>query len=193
MRKSKKKQVILSLLVVCLLFLGLFIFAFFFYRNKDKVNPNDLVIKFDTSDVIALDNVLPLADALGKKLDGTEVGEGAQGYVAFSLKNKSSSEIQYEIYLTPQNVDDKVINDNYVKLYLTDSSNYPMKGFEMNMIPSFADLAVLEDKPESRLLYSGSIAGNDNHKLRLRVWLSDNYSLSDDKESFKFDVNIRSK
>ena len=65
-----------------------------------------------------------------------------------------------------------------------------LKGFEKNLIPSFYDLKVLVDKPDSKLLYKGQIDKNSEKKYILRIWVSDTYMFSNKLEKISFKVNV---
>ena len=194
MDKAYRRQVKLAFFIVFLLFLFVAIFSFFYYRHKSLTDYSDLLdVSFQTSDVVVLKNTIPISDTLGRNIDGEHIDKGVQGYVDFTIKNKSNELISYDIILTKQVVEGEEIKDSFVKFYLTDYEDIPFSGFNGNYVPSFADLNYLSDKPSSKLLLSDQINKNEEKKYRLRVWLSDRYSISFTEESFSVDVDVRVK
>ena len=146
-----------------------------------------------SDDNLFLSNVLPLSDQLGKNIEDKEVLEGIQEYLKFNIENTSNKEMFYEIFLTKQNISNSEISGNFVKLYLTDDSDVPFKDFSYNLIPSFDSLKSINDMPDARLLYSGSIYGKSSQNFILRMWISDSYGNLNSKEDFKVNIGIREK
>ena len=115
-----KKQMLISLFVVFLLFLISFIFAFFSYENREK-NKKPLLVKYNSSQVIYFTNKLPISDALGKKIDNKDVESDIYGYVDLLIKNPNYFSVEYDIYLTKNNIRYNPIKDEYIKFYVTNS------------------------------------------------------------------------
>ena len=191
MQKKYRSQLTISSIIVVILFLLLFLFSFFIFR---KNNERNIKSHYYTSNVLRLKDLLPVSDSLGKKFTGHGTAEGVQGYVEFSISNISNRMASYEIYLTEHNSSDESfqkIRGNYVKFYLTNEIDVPMKGFDKNVLPTYNDLGVLKDLPSGKLLYHGEIRGKTTEKYRLRVWLSDSYSIISTEKGKKFIVDVR--
>ena len=84
------------------------------------------------------------------------------------------------------------IGNEFVNLYLTDSNDNALNGFTNNKLPTYSSLSVIDDLPDSKLLYSGIIKSNSSMKLKLRAWVSDLYSLGNDNKCISFDIYVRS-
>lgn len=190
-----KKQVKYIIIVFFVIIIIGFIVSISYFKNKPKKidYSNDIVVKFNNSDIIELENKLPISDVLGKNLTGEGTSKGIQGYVEFLVINNLSKKVPFEIYLTKQNVYEKEIKDNYIKLYLTDFNDVAYEGFDTNIIPTFNKLKFLPDLVSSRSLYSSSLKANETKKFKLRVWLSDTYVISKNTEYFGFDVDVKTK
>ena len=187
-----KKQVLFSLFVVLFLFFISFLFAFI-WNQKEEKNKKPLVVNFDLSEVIYFNNKLPLSDVLGKKMDNKNIDNNIQGYVNLLIKNPNNFLVEYDIYLTKRNIQYSSIKDEYVKFYVTDGKDRPCSGYRKNKIPSYADLLYLSDKPNSRLIYHGSLSKNSSQSFKIRSWLSDSYGITDYIEEFSADINVRIK
>lgn len=196
MSKSMKKNIFKALGVIVLLFiifiLGILIFKHSTSSNNTNnvVNSEDLSVNFKDNSKIEIKNILPVSDTLGITFDGSGTADGIQGYSEFTVENLGSSKSNYEIYITKIDNDNE-INGNYVKFYLTDDEDVAFDNFNSNILPTYNKLSSLSNKPDSKLLYSGTINSNDKINFKLRVWLSDSYAVSDDLEVFDFEIFVR--
>lgn len=193
MQNKYRAQLVITFIIVFILFLLLFLISSFVFKNKDSSN---LKTHFYTSNLLSIKDLLPVSDTLGKSFTGHGTVDGVQGYLEFSILNNSNHTTSYEIYLTEHessNQEFKKICGNYVKFYLTNDIDVPLKGFDKNDLPTYNDLGVLKKMPSGKLLYRGEIKGNATEKYRLRVWLSDSYSISslEKDKQFVVDVKIR--
>ena len=188
----KNKRLVIIFIVVIFLLVASLYFFYFKKNNKENIN-NKFSVKFLTTDKVELKNILPVSDRLGKMMKLNSARDGTFGYIEFIIANKNNKPIQYDIYLTEQNLDEQKIESEYIKLYLSDINGKPYKGFDSNIIPSFHDLYALSDIPSARLLYSSNIDANSKEKFYLRSWLADNYGNIDESQYFQFDVNVKVK
>lgn len=187
----KKYPVFIVLLFVVVILLSLFIIIFF---SKEKYNYDLIQVDYKTSTKIEIKNKLPVSDSIGKTYTGKGTSDGILDYVELSLTNPNHVSISYDIYITEDTSNDSSrIKGNYIKLFLTDGSEVPFEGFTSRKIPTFADLSVLNDKPGSKLLYRGYLNPEEVKIVKLRVWLSDSYSISASSREKEFlaEVNVR--
>lgn len=193
MVKKDVKQLTLAIIVIVCLFVVFMGFGFLFDKYKSSENKTyNLSVKFSDNRNVYLENTLPVTDKIGKELDGVSSSKSLQGFKEFSIENNYDKKIDYQIYLKVKNSCENMIDEEYIKLYLTDNSNNPLSGFENNKLPTYSSISTLNDKPDSKLLYTGSINKNSISKFRLRVWVSDLYSINMDKECFSFDIYVKS-
>lgn len=189
-----KKQIILAILVILILFILCFIVGFLYKKSSSKKEQRDgygITSSFDKDGSIYIENILPVSDSIGREFTGDNTSKNIQGYSEFSIDNTSDYKSKYVIYLKESDKCSKTIDPSYIKLYLTDNKDKAIDGFDTNIIPSFADLSVLDDIPDGKLLYSSDLKGNSNIKFKLRVWVSDLYTLNQDKECFSFNIKVR--
>lgn len=193
MVKKDVRQLTLAIIVIVCLFAVFMGFGFLFNKYKNTENKTyNLGVKFSDNRNVYLENTLPVTDKIGKELDGVSSTKSIQGFKEFSIENNYDKKINYQIYLKVKNSCENMIDEDFIKLYLTDTSNNPLSGFENNKLPTYSSISSLNDKPDSKLLYTGSINKNSISKFRLRVWVSDLYSVNRDKECFSFDIYVRS-
>lgn len=193
MVRKDRKQLVLALIVVLVMFVLSFAFTSLYKTAQDNKNKKYVLdTSFKTSKNVYLENTLPISNELGKQYDGSNIEDKIHGYNEFTIANNYSKNITYEVYLKENNKCEKVIDKSYVIFYLTNSKDEPLDGFKENKLPSFTSLPVLSDKPNAKLLYSGTIKNQSKEKFKLRVWVSDLYSINKDKECFSFDIYVRS-
>lgn len=183
-----RKYLVVSLVIVVF---GIILFLIW-YQNKR--NSYDIQVHFDSSNSLYIINKLPTSDLIGKTFNGEGTEDGVQGYIEFSVYNPASVNIRYEIYVTEKSLHSlPKIKGNYVKFYLTDENDNPLNGFDTRKLPTFSDLNVLKDKPGSKLLYKGFLHSDETQQLKLRVWLSDSYSMSAStgEKAFSCEIQVR--
>ena len=132
-----------------------------------------------------------MSSELGKSLNSKSVEDGGYGYLKFSVKNKNQKDTNYRIYII-KNDDTNFIDGSYINFYLSDYDDVPITGYE-NKVFKYSDLYALNDKPNARLIYNGTLGKNEEEYFVLRSWLSDDYKIQDEEELFSYDVFIESK
>lgn len=187
--RLNKKYTFIFIIFVCTFSI---LFIFFLKEKKNiKNGTNDyLEIKFESNDILKINNKLPLSDVLGKSIKYEDSLNGNVGFLEFSIINKSAKTRKYNITINKRNVDSKMINDNYIKLYLTDINDNPLKGFSDNKITTYNELSYSKNNVENVVLYSDFAEKLSKNDYRLRVWVSDSYGLSKLEESIILDIGI---
>ena len=173
------------LFFILILLLIIIIYLFFKSPNFDK----PIVIDIEHKNV-TFDNSLPISDTLGKKMVYSKEKKNIQGYVEISVFNPNDEKVPFSIVVTKNNIDEAQISDNYIKLYLSDDKDNPVKGFENNMVPVFSEFNYLSSKPASKLIYQSTLDQNSEKKYILRTWVSDTYAISSNIKKFSFKVEI---
>lgn len=187
---QKEKSYILFFVV----FLLLCAICIFIYSKNQKVEymNQSISTNFDNPKTITLSSDLPISDELGKKLSGKGTEEGIQGYTMFNITNNTNTDVNYQVCLSKKEVDQEIMG-NYIKLYLTDEADNPMKEFKQKAVPTYSDLLPLDDSSGLVLLHEGTLLKNEKRTLVLRAWLSDSYAVSSEKYNFNFDVVVKTK
>ena len=192
--KKLDRQFFQSILVV-LLSLAIFLIIIASFVKIDEIKR--LSYKVDTNfvntDIIRLNNKLPISDEIGKNYTGKGMDNSVEGYSVFTVSNPNDKKVSFEIYLTKIDTDKDLIKSNYIKLYLTDDKSNPVEGFEKNKVKSYHDLYSLSDKPGSSLLYRGTLVAGSTKKFILRSWLADTYAINKNEEVFAYDIDVRIK
>ena len=183
-KKSKKKIIIASSIIVLLLALVIGItyaaFDFSFIGNRNVIETGDISIEFlESNDVITLTNALPTSDSNGKVQTND---------FDFQVTTKASNGIslKYNLNIEKLAVDSGYtsLNDNQVKVYLTDENNNLLVG--PTLISNLSNYN-LYSKVNS---HTGSIT-EIKDRYKIRVWIDENVDSSSWNESTKIQYKFR--
>ncbi|NLA33715.1 MAG: hypothetical protein GX861_02480 [Tenericutes bacterium] len=189
---KKDKILLLRIVVVLLLLVGIFgiTFAFFKYAKSGKISntltTGSIIFNYnDASPTINLNNAFPINDIVGKT---------SSEYFDFNISGsiQGKAVINYEIYITP-GVDNN-LSEEFIKVYLTNSNNQPILGFD-DKIPLYSELPISTSDNSGKRLYLGSFSSEDNIELnqtyRLRIWIDKNYEENNSNKQFSLNINVR--
>lgn len=194
MNVKDKKQVMLALIVIVFLFVFFMLLGYFYTSNRNNLKRAYVLEEnYVETNNVYLNSSFPVSDALGKVYKG-DADDAKQVLKEFTYKNEYSTDINYQIYLKKNSKcsGKNEIGNEFVNLYLTDSNDNALNGFTNNKLPTYSSLSVIDDLPDSKLLYSGIIKSNSSMKFKLRAWVSDLYSLGNDNKCISFDIYVRS-
>lgn len=194
MNVKDKKQVMLALIVIVFLFVFFMLLGYFYTSNRNNSKRAYVLEEnYVETNNVYLNSSFPVSDALGKVYKG-DADDSKQVLKEFTYKNEYSTDINYQVYLKKNSKcsGKNEIGNEFVNLYLTDSNDNALNGFTNNKLPTYLSLSVIEDLPDSKLLYSGIIKSNSSMKFKLRAWVSDLYSLGNDNKCISFDIYVRS-
>lgn len=156
-------------------------FEYVFSGNDSKITTDNISVQFLESDsnVIMLDNAIPMSDSEGK------VQDDVFDFVVTTNTSKSTK-ILYSIVLSKPNVSDgyTFLSDSDIKLYLTDLNN--------KEIVSPVKVSSLNDY----VLYSKTNSHSSSNKViedkyRLRMWISDDVDASSWNENTKLEYKLK--
>ena len=159
---------------------------------KDKFNSNSNSVSLTGTNSIHISNKLPLTDESGRTLDASNVDDDILNEISFSVESTGDTKIasNYEVYLESDENDD-TIDPNYVKVYLTDGDGKAFKDYSGNEVMTYRNLRVSKSSASGKLLYSGTIFGNQKQEFKLRLWLDETYFLSDTKKEFNGIIKVK--
>lgn len=194
--KKDNSKIVFVIVLVLLLFASVIgiTYALFTYGKAGTVNntvtTGSLTFSYtESSNGIYLENAMPISDEVGKKLDRSG---NNNGYFDFNVACKiaGTNRIQYEVYAMKQSTKPE-IDDKYVKIYLTDgTTDKPIGGYDVE-VPVFSSLKKSISNPKGKQLYFGDFTNSGMQSFRLRMWLSDNYNVTEESEQFKIKVNVQ--
>ena len=183
-KKDKKKIVIATSITILLLVLITGItyaaFDFSFIGNRNVIETGDISIEFlESNDVITLTNALPTSDSNGKVQTND---------FDFQVTTRASNGIslKYDLNIEKLAVDSGYtsLNDNQVKVYLTDENNNPL--VEPTLISNLSNYN-LYSKVNSHTESTTEI--KDRYKIR--VWIDENVDSSSWNENTKIQYKFR--
>ena len=190
MPKNKIQYILFLLFIIIVLFFCSVAFVLLIKGVKTSPTVSDGDVSFVAdSNTIIIKSILSVSKEFGKTIH--EDNGGAFGYLKFEVVNQTDEVRNYQIYITKQSIAKQEINSNYMIFYLTDENDQPFEYYQKNKLPSYVDLVVIRDKPDSKLLYQGMINGSESKKFILRVWISDSYLVMGTDDTFSFEIGAR--
>lgn len=188
MSKYFNKNTFLFVMSIVFFFLVIIVIGL----TKDKFNSNSNSVSLTGTNSIHISNKLPLTDESGRTLDASNVNDDILNEISFSVESTGDTKIasNYEVYLESDENDD-TIDPNYVKVYLTDGDGKAFKDYSGNEVMTYRNLRVSKSSASGKLLYSGTIFGNQKQEFKLRLWLDETYFLSDTKKEFNGIIKVK--
>lgn len=192
---DNKKPALISMILVVILFMTVIgvTYAVFTYSEEGKVRnivtTGNITFSYnEMTNGITLDNAIPIADSVGKKL---EKDDGNDGFFDFNVSCTKSgyNNIYYEVFATRESVYNE-LDERYVKVYLTDGTTDEAVSGYTAAVPTYNDLNDSIIKDGAKQLYYGSFTNSGTQSFRLRMWVSDEYTLKSTSEHFKIKVNV---
>lgn len=193
---SVSKKVIIWIIIVSFLILLIVLFALFFaYNNqlnaKNKTYDNgSILMTYSSDNMISINNSLPMSDEVGMALN--DINQ----YFDFTVNTTlgDSEEVLYEITaLKDQNISN--ISDSDVRLYLEKQDRGTFtKVFGPSSYNPLSKKTKLNSPIDSMVLLKVNSTDSKSDNYRLRMWFSDEASLSEDQlKYFTIKVNVYGK
>lgn len=193
---NNSKQVLLSVLGVAILVVavvGVSFAAFTFSQTGVKTNTITTgTINMSYSEPengITLTNAMPMSDDTGKALSGPN--ETFDFTVTATINGSGTTTINYAI--TAVTEPGTILNDNYVKVYLTnmasDADTQILAPTVVSSLPKTSSDA--SGAPDGQfILDDGTFTTNATNEYRLRMWVADNYAVTGSSETYTLRVNV---
>ena len=189
--KAEKKQLVISILAVLILVIAVFGISYaiwqrtFLGTKENSLSTGYISFSYTESNtnVISIDNAVPVSDDTGKRLTGsTNMFD-----FTISAKYAGLNSIGYEIYTEPIIED---LDGKYVKVYLTDQNDIPLSGYDVT-VPTYSSRDA-SSLGTGKKLYQGTLTeSGKTEKFRLRIWVDSTYNMPTESHKFSFKVNVK--
>lgn len=192
-KKDKKIYFIIFLLILLIASVVGISYAIFIWSREGKVNnvisTQSIKCNFSEGPGISIKSAFPISDEVGKTLSSDSLNGYEQGYYDSTLSCKCNGICKgtYEVYAI-NNSEDPKLNSKYVKVYVTDGEEIEK---ELSGVKRFSDLTVARSDPAGMVIYKGSFSKSFSQKFRIRMWVADDYTVSDDSKTFKVKLNAK--
>ena len=192
---NNSKQVLLSVLGVAILVVavvGVSFAAFSFSKTGNVTNTittGTISMSYSEPDNgITLTNALPMNDETGKALEGTN--NNFDFKVTATISGSGETTINYAI--TAVTTPATSLNDDYVKVYLTDMDASDTEILEPTVVSSLdKTTSDASGAPNGQyILESGTFKSTTTKNYRLRMWVADNFSVGQSSETYTLKVNV---
>ena len=193
-KKKNRKTIILSLAGIVLLILaviGVSYAAVFYAKTGEKINrvtTGTMTMSYsENTNGINLMDAYPITDEVGKSLN--EEGE----YFDFTVAATMGGDVVINYVITAAKTDDSTLPDNAIKVYLTNINN----STETQVLKptKVSDLQVTSDNPSGAPngqfeLLASNFNKTSVRNYRLRMWISNDYTLPNFSQVYKLRVNV---
>lgn len=186
---DNSKQVLLSVLGVAILVVavvGVSFAAFSFSKTGQVTNTittGTISMSYsEPQNGITLTNALPMDDKTGKALEGEN--NTFDFTVTATIKGSGKTTINYAI--TAVTTPATNLNDDYVKVYLTDMNSSDSQILAPTVVSSLNKTSSDESgAPDGQyILESGTFDATTTNSYRLRMWVADNFSVGQSSETY---------
>ena len=192
---DNSKQVLLSVLGVAILVVavvGVSFAAFSFSKTgqvTNTISTGTISMSYsEPQNGITLTNALPMDDETGKELEGEN--NTFDFTVTATIKGSGKTTINYAI--TAVTTPATNLNDDYVKVYLTDMNSSDSQILAPTVVSSLDKTSSDESgAPDGQyILESGTFDATTTNSYRLRMWVADNFSVGQSSETYTLRVNV---
>ena len=192
---DNSKQVLLSVLGVAILVVavvGVSFAAFSFSKTGQVTNTittGTISMSYsEPENGITLTEALPMDDETGKTLQGEN--NTFDFTVTATIKGSGKTTINYAI--TAVTTPATNLNDDYVKVYLTDMDSSDSQILAPTVVSSLPKTTSDDSgAPDGQyILESGTFDATTTNSYRLRMWVADNFSVGQSSETYTLKVNV---
>lgn len=193
--EDNSKQVLLSVLGVAILVVavvGVSFAAFSFSKTGQVTNTittGTISMSYsEPENGITLTEALPMDDETGKTLQGEN--NTFDFTVTATIKGSGKTTINYAI--TAVTTPATNLNDDYVKVYLTDMDSSDSQILAPTVVSSLHKTTSDDSgAPDGQyILESGTFDATTTNSYRLRMWVADNFSVGQSSETYTLKVNV---
>ena len=188
-KKRNKLKFVTIFLVFLLIVIGFSyaVFDYTFLGSANVIAAKDVELRFleSNSEVIAINNGLPMTDEDGMNQDKTG------NVFDFEVRSKVGydSDIKYDLVLEKLNVDAGLgqVSDSDVKVYIEDfNGNTALEPTKVSDLKNYNLIEKTNHHSASKSIIS--------NKYRLKVWLDEDYNVFTGKEmQYKFKIGVKVK
>ena len=183
--------IILCVIILILAVIGVSYAAIFYSKMGEKVNrvtTGTMTMSYsENTNGINITNASPISDAVGKNLNDENQ------YFDFTVSASMSGSTIINYTITAIREVDSTLSDSAVKVYLTNLTND--EEVQVLAPTKLSDLQVSSNRnigvPNGLfILFNGNFNKTESLNYRLRMWVADDYDLSDISQTYKLRVHV---
>ena len=183
--------IILCVIILILAVIGVSYAAIFYSKMGEKVNrvtTGTMTMSYsENTNGINITNASPISDAVGQNLNDENQ------YFDFTVSASMSGSTIINYTITAIREVDSTLSDSAVKVYLTNLNND--EEVQVLAPTKLSDLQVSSNRnigvPNGQfILFNGNFNKTESLNYRLRMWVADDYDLSDISQTYKLRVNV---
>ena len=190
--KQKSNSIFLTIIGVLILILaviGVSYAAVFYSKTGERVNnitTGTITMSYsENTNGINLTDAYPLADSVGKKLSQ------ANQFFDFTVSANLGGNVAINYIVTATKETDSTLPDSAVKVYLSDLNKEEAEVLAPTKISNLHLTNNSLGGPDNQfILTTDTFTEAGTHRYRLRMWLADDYAITNDIKTYKLRVNV---
>ncbi len=194
--KNEPKYIVASVLCIVILFLtviGVGYISFYYSKYGEQINQvaiSTITMSYsEKTNGINLTDAYPMKDDVGKALNDENL------YFDFTINTSIKENVIINYIITASKQSDSTLPDDAIKVYLTEINNdVETQILSPTKISSLNKTKENENNiPEDEfILLNSSFNVSESHNYRLRMWIADDYTLSDIGQTYNLRINVYS-
>ncbi len=188
---SKSKMlIIIAILVLIIAVIGVTYAAIFYSKIGEEVNnlsTGTLVMSYsENNNGIYLTNASPMSDEVGMSLTDENL------YFDFTINATMSGNANVNYIISASKDSSSTLDDSAVKVYLTNlNGDNESQVLEPTKVSSLNTTNNISYAPNNQyVILESNFRNSESRNYRLRMWLSDDYSLSNTVETYMLRINV---
>ena len=188
---SKSKLLIITAIIVLIIaVIGVSYAAIFYSKIGDEVNnvsTGTIVMSYtENTNGIYLTNASPMSDEVGRTLTDENL------YFDFTVNATMSGNVLVDYVISASKDSDSTLPDNAIKVYLTSiDGNNETQVVAPTKVSSLKSTNNISYAPNNQyVILESNFRNTESRNYRLRMWISDDYTLADVSQTYMLRVNV---
>lgn len=197
MQENKtKRNVILPIVLVLVLIVAVVGVSYSIFNwssqgtKENVITTGSMECTFNEGTPISITAAHPITDDTGKVLSAGAIDGYTQGYydATLSCTCNGACKGDYEIYAQNTSDEANALDPQFVKTYVTDGSETETA---LDGVTAFSSLANATANAEDKVIHADNFDSSFTQKIRLRLWVSDQYVVTNQSANFKAKLHVK--
>ena len=189
-KSNSKKLIIAAVLILIIAVIGVSYAAIFYSKIGDEVNnvsTGTIVMSYiENNNGIYLTNASPMSDEVGRNLSNENM------FFDFTVNATMSGNVLVDYVISASKDSDSTLPDNAIKVYLTSiDGNNETQVVAPTKVSSLKSTNNISYAPNNQyVILESNFRNTESRNYRLRMWISDDYTLADVSQTYMLRVNV---
>ena len=187
---KSKLLIIIAVILLIIAVIGVSYAAIFYSKVGEEVNnvsTGTIVMSYnENNNGIYITNASPMSDEVGRSL--TDENQ----YFDFTISATMSGNVLVDYVISASKDSDSTLPDNAIKVYLTSiDGNNETQVVAPTKVSSLKSTNNISYAPNNQyVILESNFRNTESRNYRLRMWISDDYTLADVSQTYMLRVNV---